>query len=31
MVTIKDVVKLDMYNLMQFLAGRQRKLPQDII
>jgi eukaryotic translation initiation factor 2C len=30
-VTIKDAAKLDMYNLKQFLAGRQRELPQDTI
>uniref|UniRef100_J3LRM0 Uncharacterized protein n=1 Tax=Oryza brachyantha TaxID=4533 RepID=J3LRM0_ORYBR len=30
-VTIKDAAKLDMYSLKQFLAGRQRELPQDTI
>lgn len=30
-VTIKEVAKLDLYNLQQFLAGRQRELPQDTI
>jgi eukaryotic translation initiation factor 2C len=30
-VAIKDAAKLDMYSLKQFLAGRQRELPQDII
>uniref|UniRef100_A0A0E0NZM1 Piwi domain-containing protein n=1 Tax=Oryza rufipogon TaxID=4529 RepID=A0A0E0NZM1_ORYRU len=30
-VTIKCAAKLDMYSLKQFLAGRQRELPQDTI
>ncbi|KAM3294871.1 hypothetical protein ACQJBY_037638 [Aegilops geniculata] len=30
-VTIKEVAKLNLYNLQQFLAGRQRELPQDTI
>ncbi|KAF0909917.1 hypothetical protein E2562_001181, partial [Oryza meyeriana var. granulata] len=30
-VTIKDAAKLGMYSLKQFLAGRQRELPQDTI
>ncbi|KAI4998638.1 hypothetical protein ZWY2020_053980 [Hordeum vulgare] len=30
-VTIKEVAKLDLYNLQQFLAGRQRELPQDTL
>ncbi|KAF8681815.1 hypothetical protein HU200_045255 [Digitaria exilis] len=30
-VTIKDAAKIDLYSLKQFLAGRQRELPQDTI
>ncbi|KAM0874637.1 hypothetical protein ACQ4PT_037324 [Festuca glaucescens] len=30
-VTIKHASNLDLYNLQQFLAGRHRELPQDII
>ncbi|KAG8043018.1 hypothetical protein GUJ93_ZPchr0092g38062 [Zizania palustris] len=30
-VTITEVAKLDMYSLKQFMAGRQRELPQDTI
>lgn len=30
-VTIKDAAKIDVYSLKQFLAGRQRELPQDTI
>uniref|UniRef100_A0A3B6HZ16 Piwi domain-containing protein n=1 Tax=Triticum aestivum TaxID=4565 RepID=A0A3B6HZ16_WHEAT len=30
-VTIKEVAKLNLYNLQQSLAGRQRELPQDTI
>ncbi|KAF8733891.1 hypothetical protein HU200_014744 [Digitaria exilis] len=30
-VAIKDAAKLDMYSLQQFLAGRQREMPQEII
>ncbi|TVU45671.1 hypothetical protein EJB05_05172, partial [Eragrostis curvula] len=30
-VTIKDAAKIDLYSLQQFLAGRQRELPQDTI
>ncbi|AQK63824.1 protein argonaute 12 isoform X4 [Zea mays] len=30
-VTIKDAAKLDLYSLRQFLAGRQRELPQDTV
>ena len=30
-MTIKDAAKLDLYSLRQFLAGRQRELPQDTI
>ncbi|XP_062212056.1 protein argonaute 12-like [Phragmites australis] len=30
-VTIKDAAKIDLYSLNQFLAGRQRELPQDTI
>ena len=30
-VTIREVAKLNLYNLQQFLAGRQRELPQDTI
>lgn len=30
-VTIKDAAKIDMYSLNEFLAGRQRELPQDTI
>ncbi|PUZ37586.1 hypothetical protein GQ55_9G131000 [Panicum hallii var. hallii] len=30
-VTIKDAAKIDLYILNQFLAGRQRELPQDTI
>ncbi|RLN15945.1 uncharacterized protein C2845_PM02G02500 [Panicum miliaceum] len=30
-VTIKDAAKIDLYSLNQFLAGRQRELPQDAI
>ncbi|CAN6287232.1 unnamed protein product [Urochloa humidicola] len=30
-VVIKDAAKIDMYNLQQFLAGRQREMPQGII
>ncbi|TVU45670.1 hypothetical protein EJB05_05163, partial [Eragrostis curvula] len=30
-VAIKDAAKLDMYSLKQFLAGRNRELPQDTI
>ncbi|CAL4943701.1 unnamed protein product [Urochloa decumbens] len=30
-VAIKDAAKIDLYSLRQFLAGRQRELPQDTI
>lgn len=30
-VVIKDAAKIDMYSLQQFLAGRQREMPQEII
>ena len=30
-MTIKDAAKIDMHSLRQFLAGRQRELPQDTI
>ncbi|CAN6298259.1 unnamed protein product [Urochloa humidicola] len=30
-VVIKDAKKMDMYNLQQFLAGREREMPQKII
>ena len=30
-MTIKDAAKIDMYSLNEFLAGRQRELPQDTI
>ncbi|KAG2546849.1 hypothetical protein PVAP13_9KG048600 [Panicum virgatum] len=30
-VAIKDASKIDMYSLQQFLAGRQREMPQEII
>ncbi|XP_062213663.1 protein argonaute 12-like [Phragmites australis] len=30
-VTIKDAAKIDLYSLKEFLAGRQRELPQDTI
>ncbi|CAL4918406.1 unnamed protein product [Urochloa decumbens] len=30
-VAIKDAAKIDMYSLQQFLAGRQREMPQEII
>ena len=30
-MTIKDAAKIDLYSLKQFLAGRQRELPQDTI
>lgn len=30
-MVIKDAAKIDMYSLHQFLAGRQREMPQEII
>ncbi|KAF8681816.1 hypothetical protein HU200_045256 [Digitaria exilis] len=30
-VAIKDAAKLDLYSLQQFLSGRQREMPQEVI